>query len=91
MGDFQTPRIVIEAATSEKFGCSERKQGFSAEQVLVSAYGGISKNLKDLKDSSENAENLLYMSGNLYTPTLLPSGRLVYNFRGLHHPTFTHT
>ena len=28
----------------------ERKQGFSAEQVPVSAYGGSSKNSKDLKD-----------------------------------------
>ena len=29
---------------------SERKQGCSAEQVPVSAYGGSLKNLKDLKD-----------------------------------------
>jgi hypothetical protein len=29
---------------------SERKQGLSAEQVPVSAYGGSSKNLTDLKD-----------------------------------------
>ena len=28
---------------------SERKQGFSAEQVPVSAYGGSLNNLKDLK------------------------------------------
>jgi len=30
---------------------SERKHGFSAEPVPVSAYVGSSKNLKDLKDA----------------------------------------
>ena len=29
---------------------SERKQGLAAEYVPVSAYDGISKNIKDLKD-----------------------------------------
>jgi hypothetical protein len=43
---------LINLLSPPSFVSSERKHGFSAEPVPVSAYVGSSKDLKDLKDNS---------------------------------------
>ena len=42
---------------------TERKQGLSAEQVPVSAYGGSLKNLKDLKRDLKDLKDLQGWAG----------------------------